>query len=69
MSGNVVQLRPGDDGRWVAAFGPLGWVVSDTWSPGDFCAGFKDKDEAVAEARRRNEPREPSAALDDEAPF
>ena len=53
MTGNVVQLRP-HDVRWVAAKGPLGWVIRDTWNPGDFCMGYKTEAEALADARERN---------------
>ena len=45
MIGNVVQLRP-HDVRWVAAKGPLGWVIRDTWNPGDFCMGYKTETRA-----------------------
>jgi hypothetical protein len=51
---NIVHLS---DLRWRVALGPSGWVIRDSWNPGDFCMGFKTEAEARAEANYRNNHR------------
>ena len=40
---------PADLVELLTGKGQSGWVVRDTWNPGDFCMGFKTGAEALAE--------------------
>ena len=54
--------------RWVAIRVANGtWIVADTYCPGDFFSAGLNKEEALAEARRRNAPK--PAFPGDDIPF
>jgi hypothetical protein len=73
MSEIIVLWRNANDNeiekpRWVAIQVANGsWIVADAYCPGDFFGWLKTKEEALAEARRRNAPK--PAFPGDDIPF